>query len=119
MQIYYYAVRRFLALQVPDFPPATIRHFYIATLLINPPGCLRCALVGSVHKVGRLLSFFSSRRNWDPHSPAGECAPPFGSGGGAHSLAREGVGESLFRRGDIHTYTVALHKYMYFVVVWG
>jgi hypothetical protein len=36
------------------------------------------------HRVGRELSFFSSRRNWDsPNpSPAGERAlPPFGSGG--------------------------------------
>jgi hypothetical protein len=32
-------------------------------------------------------------------------SPPFGSGGGAHSLAREGVGESQFRR-DIHKYFV-------------
>jgi hypothetical protein len=38
-----------------------------------------------------------------PHpSPAGECAPPPVLGGGAHSLAREGLGESQFRRGDIH-----------------
>jgi hypothetical protein len=46
---------------------------------------------------------FSSRRNWDsPNpSPAGECAPPV-LGGGAHSLAREGLGEPQFRRGDIH-----------------
>ena len=38
----------------------------------------------SAHRVGRLLSIFSSRRNWDsPNpSPAGECVPPpFGSGG--------------------------------------
>ncbi len=48
--------------------------------------------VGTHHRVGRGLGFFSSRRNWDsPNpSPAGECVPPpFGSGGGAaHSLAR-------------------------------
>ncbi len=33
------------------------------------------------HRVGRLLSFFSSRRNWDSPtpSPAGECAPPHGT----------------------------------------
>jgi hypothetical protein len=55
---------------------------------------------------------FSSRRNWDsPNpSPAGECAPPPVLGGGAHSLAREGLGESQFRRGDIHTGT--LHIYV-------
>jgi hypothetical protein len=39
------------------------------------------------------IGLFSSRPNWDsPNpSPAGECVPPFGSGG-THSLAGEGVG---------------------------
>ncbi len=51
---------------------------------------------------GRVLSFFSSRRNWDSPNPspaaAGKCAPPrLVPGGGAHSLAREGVGESRVR----------------------
>jgi hypothetical protein len=82
---------------------------------------------------------FSSRRNWDsPNpSPAGECAPPpSGSWGGAHLLAREGVGQSQFRRGDMlcgtiyiyvlcgwgspnsneGTYTVVLYIYKYFVI---
>ncbi len=66
------------------------------------------------HRVGRVLSFLSSRWNWDSptSSPAGECAPPFGFWGrGAHLLAREGVGESQFRRGDIHRGTL-----WYFVV---
>jgi hypothetical protein len=61
-----------------------------------------------------VLSCFSSRRNWDsPNpSPAGECAPPPPVlGGGAHWLAREGLGESQFRRGDIHC-----GIYTYFVV---
>ncbi len=58
------------------------------------------------HRVGRVLSFFSSRRNWDSNdpSPAGECAPPpphSVPGRGAHSLAREGVGKSQFRRRDL------------------
>jgi hypothetical protein len=47
------------------------------------------------HRVGRVLSFFSSHRNWDSPTPlaAGECAPPpFGPGGRAHSLAAKGVG---------------------------
>ncbi len=38
------------------------------------------------------------------------CPPPLIPGGGAHSLAREGVGESQFRRGDIHCGT--LYKYV-------
>jgi hypothetical protein len=56
-----------------------------------------------------VLSYFSSRRNWDSPtpSPAGECAPlPLVPGGGAHSLAREGLGESQFRRGDLHCGTL-------------
>jgi hypothetical protein len=59
------------------------------------------------------LSFFSSRRNWDsPNpSPAGKCALPPSPvlGGGAHSLARKGLGESQFRRGDIHCGTLYIY----------
>jgi hypothetical protein len=39
-------------------------------------------------------------------SPAGECAPPFGSGGVAHSLAGEGVGWSQSGRGARHCGTL-------------
>ncbi len=39
---------------------------------------------------------------------------PPGSGGGAYSLAREGLGESQFRRGDL-LYTVVLFIYTYLV----
>ncbi len=46
-----------------------------------------------------------------------ECAPhPLVRGGGgrrAHSLAGEGLGESQFRRGDLHS--GALYMYKYFV----
>jgi hypothetical protein len=60
-----------------------------------------------------VLSFISSRRYWDsPNpSPAGECAhPPHPVlGGGAHSLAREGLGESQFRRGDVHCGTLYIY----------
>jgi hypothetical protein len=70
------------------------------------------------HRVGRVLSFFSSRRNWDSPTPlaAGECAPPppFGPGGREHSPAAKGVGESQFRR---VTYTVVLYVYKYFVII--
>ncbi len=37
------------------------------------------------------------------------CPPPFGSGVGAHSLAREEVGESQFRRGDVHCGTLYIY----------
>jgi hypothetical protein len=72
---------------------------------------------GDGHRV--VLSFLSTRRNWDTPTPpaAGECAPPpFGPGGGAHSFVGEGLGESQFRRGDIQ-YTVVLNIYKYFVVM--
>ncbi len=51
-------------------------------------------LVQFKHRVGRVLSFFSSRRNWDsPNpSPAGECALPPGSGGGGTLAGERGVG---------------------------
>ncbi len=58
-------------------------------------------------------SFFSSRRNWDSPtlSPASECAlsPAQVLGEGTHSLAREGLGESQFRRGDIHYGTLYIY----------
>jgi hypothetical protein len=43
----------------------------------------------------------SPHRNWDSPNPylASECAhPPRNGGGGAHSSAGEGLGESQFRR---------------------
>jgi len=65
----------------------------------------------SDHRVDRVLSFFSSRRNWDSPTPLTRrlvSPPPFGSGEGAHSLAREGLGESQFRRGYLHCGTLYL-----------
>jgi len=46
---------------------------------------VKWSMIMLAHRVGRVLSFFSSRRNWDSPTPlsAGECAPPpFGGGGG-------------------------------------
>ncbi len=43
----------------------------------------------------------SPRRNWDSPTPslASECAPPhYTKGGGTHTPAGEGLGESQFRR---------------------
>ncbi len=67
----------------------------------------------SRHRVDRVLGFFCSRPNWDSPtpSPPGECAPPFGPGGGRrgrHTRFRErGLGESQFRRGNnIHCDTL-------------
>jgi hypothetical protein len=50
-----------------------------------------------------VLGLFFSRPNWNFPTPsrAGECVSPFGSGGGTHSLAEEGVGGGYqFRRRD-------------------
>jgi hypothetical protein len=49
----------------------------------------------------RAPQFMSLRWNWDSPSPlaASECAlPPVPKGGGAHSPAAKGVGESQFQR---------------------
>ncbi len=70
------------------------------------------------HRVGRVLSFFYTRWNWDSPTPlaAGERAPPppptFGLGGRAHSLAGEGLGESQIPTSDEGTYTVVLYIYI-------
>ncbi len=67
-----------------------------------------------VHRVSRVLSFFSSRLNWDSPTSlaAGECAPhPFvrGGGGRAHSLAEEGLGSP---NSDEGTYIVVFYIHM-------
>jgi hypothetical protein len=69
----------------------------------------RCIIFQSWHRVDRVLSFFSSRPNWNYPTPshAGDVCPSFGSGGGGgFTLIRgrggEDVGESQFRRGDRH-----------------
>jgi len=61
------------------------------------------------HRVGRVLSIFSSRHNLDsPNpSPVGECAPPFWGEG--HTRWRQGLGESKFRRRDIHCGTLYVY----------
>jgi hypothetical protein len=65
------------------------------------------------HRVGRVLSFFSSRRNWDsPNpSPAGEYAPPpFGTGGRGTLAGERGGGRvPIATRG--HTLWYSLYTY--------
>jgi hypothetical protein len=51
--------------------------------------------ISTPHRVYRVLSFFSSRLNWDSLtlSLAGECvAPSFGSEGEVHTRLQEGLG---------------------------
>ncbi len=67
---------------------------------------------GLAHRVGRVLRFFSSRRNWDSPNPlpASECGPPPALGGGAHSLAERGVGRvPIPTRGHTLWYSLYLH----------
>ncbi len=63
-----------------------------------------------------MLSFFSSRRNWDAPTPSsvGECVPPPPVLGEGHSRWRERGWESP-NSGE-RTYTVVLFIYTYFVV---
>ncbi len=68
------------------------------------------------HRVGRVLSFFSSRRNWDsptPH-PQASAPPPLWFQGKGTLASGKGVGESQFRRGDIHCGTL----YIYVLCGW-
>jgi hypothetical protein len=72
-------------------------------------------MAGRSHRVGRVLSFFSSRRNWDSPSPHRQARMPpslWFRGGGAHSLAGKGWGSPNSKEG---TYTVLLFLYTYFV----
>jgi hypothetical protein len=69
-------------------------------------------VVSLQHRVGRVLRFFSNHRNWDSPtpSPAGECAPPFVSGGRGAACGRGGGGVPIpFRRGDIHCGTLGIY----------
>ncbi len=65
-------------------------------------------------RVGRVLSFFSSRHNLDsPNpSPVGECALPFWGEG--HTRWRQGLGESQFRLGDIHCGTLYIYILLWY-----
>ncbi len=68
-----------------------------------------------VDRVDRALGFFPSSLNWNspnPH-PQASVSPTFGSGGGTHSLAGEGLGSP---NSDEGTDTVVLKVHMYFVV---
>jgi hypothetical protein len=71
-------------------------------------GRIKMKMMTTAHRVGRVLSFFSSRRNWDSPNPssAGECDPPPGSGGEEFTRWRERGWESP--NSDEGTYTVVL-----------
>jgi hypothetical protein len=74
---------------------------------------VRSSWEGRYHRVGRVLSFLSSRWNWDsPNpSPARECAPhPFSSGGRGTLAGERGGG-----RVPIHSPPFHLCPYVYSV----
>jgi hypothetical protein len=76
---------------------------------------------GVHHRADRVLSFFSSRPNWDTPipSPAGECVPPFfGSGGRTHSLGREEVGSIVRKTPDTALCSI-LYSIQYVSTLWG
>jgi hypothetical protein len=88
----------------------------------TPNVTLRCSaafpnvrrVVGHNHRVGRVLSFFSNRRNGDsPNpSPAGECAPPPRFWGrGTVAGDRRTVWRVLIPTGG--AYTVVIFKFTY------
>ncbi len=58
-----------------------------------------------MHRVGRVLSLFSSRRNWDSPNPSPQARvpPPPCFWGEGNTRVREGLGGSQFRRGDKHS----------------
>jgi hypothetical protein len=61
------------------------------------------------HRVGRVLSYFSSRRQWDSPTPHPQASvPPFDSGeGGGHIRLREiEWGSPNLRRGDLQCGTL-------------
>ncbi len=68
------------------------------------------------HRVGRVLSIFSSRPNWDPPLPHPQASVPpllpFGSGVAVHTRLweRGGGGGSQSGRGDRHCGT--LYRYI-------
>ncbi len=70
--------------------------------LLQDPNCKgENTVLRAYHRVDRVLSFFSSRRNWNSTTPStsGECAPPPWFRG--RGMRGEGWGPQ-FQWGDIH-----------------
>ncbi len=91
-----------------------IRPSYLQLLtFLGPRSALHTHIHRSViHRVGRVLSFFSQSSELGlphPHLQASGLPRPLVHGGGAHSLAGEGLGEPQFRRGVIHCGTLCCY----------
>jgi hypothetical protein len=84
---------------------------------VNWRACMATPLSGVSHRVGRVLGFFSSRRNWDSSTPnlQARVSPPpprFRGRGTLACVERGGWGSPNSNEG---TYTVVLFIYAYFV----
>ncbi len=76
----------------------------------------------SRHRIGRVLSFFSSRRNWDSPNPstAGECTPPPHGSGGRGTLAGErGYGRVPIPTRGKHCGTLYIYVLCYSRCTWA
>ncbi len=98
----------------------SVSELYIPTMSL--PVLLEeiCRLILGIYKSTKYVhikstTVYAPRRNWDSPQPPTRrvvCPSPLFLGGGEHSLARKGLGESQFRRG---AYTVVLFICTYFV----
>ncbi len=92
-------------------------NFYVSEAGTLGHSCSSTRAQRFYHRVGRVLSFFSSRRNWDSPTPQPQASVPTHplvlGGVGAHSLAGKGWGSPNSDKG---TFTVVLFIYTYFVI---
>jgi hypothetical protein len=88
--------------------------YWRMTLLAGYPVLMASSLLeGYRHRLGRVLSFSQVVGIGTPPTSHPQASvpppPPSVRGGGAHSQAREGFGESQFRRGYIHCCTLYIY----------
>ncbi len=110
----------FFLLIILSPPPPHIRFFQLDFTIfhgLKPHTTTQTRQHTTPQSIGRVLSFspvVGIGTPPTPHPKASVSPPLWFRGGGAHSLAREGVGESEFRRWDIRCGTLYI-QYVYFV----
>jgi hypothetical protein len=93
-------------------PPPKLIRGYVIKDDVNVIFLLGVSFLNITRSVGRGLSFFSSRRNWDSPTPHAQASSVRG---GVHTRLQEReVGESC-PSSDEGTYTVVLLIYVHFV----
>jgi hypothetical protein len=98
----------------PLYTPPSANKALVATTLFSffdfiPPS----------RQIGKLLLRSSELGLPQPLTCRRMCPPPpLVPGGGSHSLARDGVGESQFRRGDVHCGTLFICTLCVILYVW-